>query len=70
VRRATVQLIFAGDRPEWVRAYACGESGRAELLKNLPPAREDAKATEYLDVAQDVEGQSARIYLFRRASVS
>jgi hypothetical protein len=69
VRRSTVRLIFAGGRPDWVTAYACSESGRAELLKDLPPVREDGKATEYLDVAEDLAGQSARIYLFRRASL-
>jgi hypothetical protein len=67
VRRSTVQLLFAGRRPDWVRAYGCSRFGRAELLRDLRPARQDATVAEFLDIVEDVEGQSARIYVFRRA---
>jgi hypothetical protein len=36
------------------------------LLKDLCPARQHSTLSEYVDVATDVEGQSARIYLFSR----
>jgi hypothetical protein len=36
------------------------------LLRELRSSREDRGSTEYLDVAEDVEPQSARIYAFRR----
>ncbi len=70
VRRSTVRLIFAGVLPDWVRVYACSASGRPELLKDLRPTREDLNVSEYLDAAEGVPGRSARVYVFRRASVA
>jgi hypothetical protein len=66
VRRSTVRLVFSGHRPAWVRAYACNSSGRAELLRDMQPGRQDAKVTEFLDVEENLEGQCARIYVFAR----
>src|SRR5260221_5612551 len=66
VRRCTVRLLFAGERPDWVRLYECGGSGRTKLLKDLPPVRENQGLTEYLDIADEMEAQSARIYVLSR----
>lgn len=68
IGRCAVRLIFSGRRPEWVRAYDCDAAGRPRLLKNLSLMREDPQSCEYLDVADNIPAQSARIYVFRRAS--
>jgi hypothetical protein len=36
------------------------------LLKTLPPVRETAYFSEYVDVEKERPGQSARIYIFWR----
>jgi hypothetical protein len=69
VRYLTVRLIFVNNRPQWVRLYQCAASGSAKLLKDLRPFLQDQYLTEYLDVAKDVAAQSARIYVFRRATL-
>ncbi|MDP2895513.1 MAG: hypothetical protein Q8Q12_03010 [bacterium] len=70
VPRLTVRLVFAGARPSWVRVYECSPSGSARLLKELRPWRESQECTEYQDTAEEVPGQSARIYVFWRAAAS
>ncbi|MBL8227361.1 MAG: hypothetical protein JNL98_02745 [Bryobacterales bacterium] len=67
VDTSTVQLTFVGRKPEWVRVYECDDSGRPQLVKTLRPEREDENEVMYRDVAREVGGQSARIYLFKRA---
>jgi hypothetical protein len=67
VRRCTVRLHFKGDHPQWVRVYECGISGTAELLKELVPSSQDQPYADYLDIAEDVSGRSARVYVFRRS---
>ena len=65
----TTRLIFFGRRPPWVRLYQCDNSGTARLVKDLQPsepARERTEYTEYTDTSETVEGQCARIYVFRR----
>lgn len=69
VRRLTVRLVFARERPYWVRVYECSASGRATLLKELRPSRETGESTEYEDIAEQVPGQSVRIYVFWCAAV-
>jgi hypothetical protein len=66
VRRCITRLVFAGDRPLWVRTYDCLASGKTTLLKELFPVRQDRESSEYLDVAENVAGQSSRIYTFWR----
>ena len=66
VRSTTVRLVFLGNRPAWVRAYEWDASGGARLLRDLRPLRDRWKFAEYLDTAEDVAAQSARIYLFWR----
>jgi hypothetical protein len=68
VGRATVQLIFRGRKPEWVRVYECLAGGSPHLLRNLSPVRAEAEIAEYIDVAENRAAQSARIYLFRRGA--
>jgi hypothetical protein len=68
VGRATVQLIFRGRKPEWVRVYECLAGGIPHLLRNLSPVRAEAEIAEYIDVAENRAAQSARIYLFRRGA--
>ena len=66
VRRCTTRLSFVNPRPEWLRVYACDDSGRTFLLKSLSPAPQIAGVTEYFDSAENVQGRSARIYVFVR----
>ena len=68
VGRCTVQLIFRGQKPEWVRVYECEAGGHPWLLRNLSPEREESESVEYLDVAENRAARSARVYLFRRAT--
>jgi hypothetical protein len=69
VRRCAVRLIFVGAQPSWVRVYDYTPPGRPQLLKDLRPVRQHAEVFEYVDIASDLEGQSARIYLFCRANL-
>jgi hypothetical protein len=65
VRRCTVRLIFNGTAPSWMRVYDC--SGKApELLKSLTPSRSEKGLCEYVDLVDDIPGQSARVYMFWR----
>jgi hypothetical protein len=59
-----VHLIFTLERPRWVRAYECGEDASPSLLSELRPVREDQESSEYIEILNDVAGQSARIYSF------
>jgi hypothetical protein len=68
VGQCTVQLVFRGGQPEWVRVYECEAGGSPRLLRNLSPVREDPESVEYLDAAENRAAQSARVYLFRRGN--
>lgn len=67
IRRYTQRLIFSGRRPEWVRVYGW-RVGAPKLLKDLRPNRECQDGFEYVDIAENVPGRAARIYVFLRAS--
>jgi hypothetical protein len=66
VGRCKVELVFPRSRPAWVRVYECPASGRPRLLKTLSPAHGDQNSATYRDVAEKLDAQSVRIYLFRR----
>ena len=66
VGRSVVSLTFVHQKPSWVRVYTCNSDGQPRLLKSLYPVREDHNGVEYRDIAENVEAQSVRIYLFRR----
>jgi len=68
LQRCTVRLIFVRGRPEWLRVYALDATGHTNLLKDLRPHRQERGVIEYLDVAEDIEVQPARIYVFQRDS--
>jgi len=68
VRRSTVRLIFSGEHPAWVRVYEFA-AGSVRLLRTLRPSLQNQEISEYVDIAEYVEAQSARIYVFWRASV-
>jgi len=68
ILRFTVRLIFASDRPDWVRVYETSASRSPHLIKDLRPTSEVQEITEHLDVAEDVPAESTRIYLFCRAA--
>ncbi len=70
VRRLTVRLVFVRGRPNWVRVYECDATGRVHLIKDLRPVHQEHEVIEYLDVAEDVGAQSARVYMFQRTSLS
>jgi hypothetical protein len=69
VRRCTVRLIFVGTPPSWVRVYDCAPPHAAVLLKTLAPLRKEPGFCEYVDVAENRKGQSARVYMFWRDSI-
>ena len=69
VPRCTVQLVFLGTTPSWVRVYESSLHHAAELVKTLAPSRQEPGLSEYLDVVENREGQSARVYTFFRDSV-
>jgi hypothetical protein len=66
VHSSTVQLVFSGAAPSWIRVYECIAGSDATLLKNLAPVKRDAKRVEYVDAIEDRPGQSARVYAFWR----
>jgi hypothetical protein len=69
VPRHEVRLIFVGKAPSWVRVYDCTPPRAPVLLKSLAPSRQEQDLCEYIDVVEDAPGQSARVYMFWRASV-
>jgi hypothetical protein len=66
VRRCTVRLEFAGQQPEWMRVYDCTPGRKATLVKSLSASQHDGHRWEYVDVIENIPGQSARVYLFWR----
>jgi hypothetical protein len=69
VRHSVVRLLFVRQYPEWVRVYECDKFGATTLLKDLRPARENMELSEYVDAAEGLAAQSARVYLFWRRPV-
>jgi hypothetical protein len=69
VGRCEVRLIFVGPAPSWLRVYESTLQTPAALVKTLPPLRQEPGLCEYLDVAEDRPGQSARVYTFWRDSL-
>jgi len=70
VGRYTTRLTFIGRPPEWLRAYEYADSGEPGILKNLSPILHAPALTEYLDEAENIPGQTARIYVFWRSPES
>jgi hypothetical protein len=68
VGRCEVRLIFVGAAPSWLRVYESTLQKPATLVKSLSPLRREPGLCEYLDIAEDRRGQSARVYLFWRDS--
>jgi hypothetical protein len=66
VRRCVVHLIFVGPAPSWMRVYESTLRHPAELVKTLPPSRQEPGVCEYVDVVEGRPGQSARVYTFWR----
>jgi hypothetical protein len=69
VGRCEIRLIFVGPAPSWLRVYESTLQKPAALVKTLPPSRQEPGLCEYLDVAEDRPGQSARVYMFWRDSL-
>jgi hypothetical protein len=69
VGRCEVHLIFVGTTPSWLRVYESTLQKPAVLLKSLAPSSQGAGLCEYVDVAEDRPGQSARVYMFWRDTV-
>jgi hypothetical protein len=61
-----VAVIFRSHRPDWVRVYERA-GGAARLLKSLRPVGQGPDIVEFLDVAENRDAQSERVYLFRRS---
>jgi hypothetical protein len=64
VDSASVQLIFVRSRPEWVRVYEFDKNARPTFVSELRPFRDDGATCEYVDMVQNVPGQSVRVYLY------
>jgi hypothetical protein len=64
IPKLAVQLAFIGKHPDWVRVYECGNDGMATLVKDLPPTSDDGDVSEWIDIVENVPGQSTRIYAF------
>lgn len=69
VESASVHLIFVRTRPEWVRVYECVKNGHATPLSELRPFRDDGSTCEFVHMAQNVPGQSVRVYLYDMPAV-
>ena len=70
VRHFSTRLIFFDESPKWLRVYQCDAFGKASLLKEAAPDRPKPGRSEYLDVADNSGGQSARVYVFCRAGAT
>jgi hypothetical protein len=66
VNRYTVELVFEGDFPDWVRLYECEPSGSCKLVRDLAPRETDYRRVVYEDTAEDISAQTARAYFFHR----
>lgn len=66
VPRSEVHLIFTAPVPTWVRVYEASRGRPATLVKSLRPSRMEPGFCEYIDVAENRPGQSARVYIFWR----
>ena len=66
VPKSAVRLIFIEDLPDWVRVYECSGTGNPTLLSELRPHCTAKNSTEYLDSAENLAGDSARVYVFKR----
>jgi hypothetical protein len=64
VNSASIQLIFVKARPEWVRVYELDRNGRSTFISELRPFRDDGATCEYVDIVQNIPGQSVRVYLY------
>lgn len=69
VPRCEVRLIFIGPPPAWMRVYEASTGRPVKLVKSLHPQRAEPGLTEYVDVAENRSGQSARVYMFWRDSL-
>ena len=69
VDNASVHLIFVRMRPEWVRVYEFDRKSRPTLVNELRPFRDDGATCEYVDMSQNVPGQSVRLYLYSLSAV-
>src|SRR5277367_2117833 len=64
IESASVHLIFVKNRPEWVRVYERAKNGAMTLVGEPRPFRDDGATCEYVDMVQNVPGQSVRVYVY------
>ena len=69
VHKCTVRIEFVTVPPQWVRVYDCPRNHRPTLVKSLAVTEETAGIWTSNDVMENIAGQSARVYMFGRASV-
>jgi hypothetical protein len=70
VHRLAVHLLFEGNAPDWLRVYECEKGSQPKLVNDLRPFKQELDTCEYIDLAEDVPGQSTRIYAFYLPSPS
>jgi hypothetical protein len=66
VGRSEVRLIFVGSAPSWLRVYESTLQKPATLVKSMAPSNGEQSFCEYVDIAENRRGQSARVYTFWR----
>jgi hypothetical protein len=64
IESSGVHLMFVKARPRWMRVYDVLKNGQARFVSELRPIRDDGVTCEYIDIAQNISGQSIRVYLY------
>lgn len=64
IESSGVHLMFVKTRPRWMRVYDVLRNGHAGFVGELRPIRDDGMTCEYIDIAQNIPGQSVRVYLY------
>lgn len=64
VDSASLHLIFVRTKPAWVKVYDLDQRSRPIFANELRPFRDDGTTCEYVDMAQNIPGQSVRVYLY------
>jgi len=66
VPKYSVELVFEGDLPDWVRLYDCEARGSCKLLRDLAPRERTPGRAIYEVIDRQLPAQTARAYFFQR----
>lgn len=56
--------MFVRSAPNWVRVYELDKRGTPNLVGELRPSKSEGETCEYVEVVENVPGQSIRIYSY------